>query len=180
MAQRRGANRRVDGRGELPALDERDTFRIAMAWRRGIEHGSSSDRRLAAQDDAVAAGGDDRRYEPELRPALPDPHDPGRHARGPDVDVEPRVVGDRLELVERDVEAERDGIRVLCDERLTARDLAALDARQADGDALARVRPRDVEIVNLDAAHTHRHARRLDAELVTRTDRARPERPGDD
>ena len=180
VAERRHENRRVNGRRDLPALHERQARLVAMpGWRR-VEDGPAADRRLAAQDDSVASSRDDRRRKAKLSPALPDAHDPRRHARCPDVGVETRAVGDRLELVERDVEPERDRVRVGGDERLAARDLAALDTRQADGDALPRFRPWDVAVVYLDAANAHGHARRLDPELVSRADRARPERPGDD
>ncbi len=180
VAERRHENRRVNGRRDLPAFDERQALLVAMpGWRR-VEDGPAADCRLAAQDDAVAPGRDDRRRKAKLSPALPDAHDSRLHARCPYVDVETRAVGDRLELVERDVEPERDRVRVVGDERLAARDLPALDARQADGDALPGFRPWDVAVVYLDAANAHGHARRLDPQLVSRADRARPERSRDD
>ena len=43
--------------------------RVGVPGRRGIEHGAAADGRPVAQDDAVAARGDDRRGETQLRDA---------------------------------------------------------------------------------------------------------------
>jgi hypothetical protein len=57
----------------------------------------------------VVAGRDHRSGEPQLREALPDSYDPGESLRRPVMHVHPRVVADRLELREPDVEAELTG-----------------------------------------------------------------------
>ena len=67
-----------------------------------------------------------------------------------------------------------------CDERVAAPHLRALDAREADRDALPCFGPIDVAIVNLDAPDAHRSSRRLEAQLVAGADRPGPERPGHD
>ena len=66
------------------------------------------------------------------------------------------------------------------DERVAARDPVALDARERDGDALARLGPLDRAVVHLHAAHAHVEAARLDPQLVALADRPGPERAGHD
>ena len=66
------------------------------------------------------------------------------------------------------------------DQRFASSHLAAFDPGQADGDALARLRPLDIAVMHLDASHAHGSPRRLEPQLVPLADRARPERAGDD
>ena len=66
------------------------------------------------------------------------------------------------------------------DERVAAPQVVALDARQRDGDALARVRRLDRRVVDLQAAHADVAAAGLDAQLVSLGERPGPERPGRD
>jgi len=66
------------------------------------------------------------------------------------------------------------------DERLAASKLAALDRRQVHCDALAGLGFVDGLIVDLDASNANRPAVRLQPQQVTGSDRAGPERPGDD
>ncbi len=139
-----------------------------MPRRRGIEHCAPAERRLAAEDHAVAACGNDRPLQPQLGEALADPRDPGGSVRRPEVHLHARVVRDRFELVERDVEAIRRRIGAGCDERLASGDLVPLDAREADGDALARLGSLDVPVVHLDAADPDVAAGRLEPKLVAR------------
>ncbi len=100
--------------------------------------------------------------------------------RGSEVHLEPVAVADRLELVERDIQPVRHGIRTVLDENVAPADLAPLDSGQAHRHALARLRPLDVAVVDLHAPRANRPARRLETEHVAVADRARPERPGDD
>ena len=51
--------------------------RVGVPARSRVEHRAAADGRLAAEDDAVAARGDDRRCEPELRVAARPPARPG-------------------------------------------------------------------------------------------------------
>ena len=124
--------------------------------------------------------GDDRAVQPELGEAVSDARDPGRDVRSPEVNVDARVVANRDELVEEDVEAIRGRIGVGRDERLSSRDLVPLDARKADGDALPGVGSLDVAVVHLHASRPYVATRRLESEPVSGRDRARPERAGHD
>ena len=128
---------------DLAALDEREALGVAMTRRRGIEHDTAADGRLAAKDDPVAAGGDDGLGQPELRPAVADSRDARRDVTRSVMERESRAVLDRLQLVERDVEPVRDGVRAGRDERVAAAQLAPLDTRERDGDALAGLGPFD-------------------------------------
>ena len=89
-----------------------------MPRRDRIDDRSATERRLAAENHAVAARGDDRRRETQLGEALAEPHDARGRVRRPEVHLHTRAVLDRLELVERDVETVRRRIRTGCDERL--------------------------------------------------------------
>ena len=132
------------------------------------------------QHDAISPRRDDGRGETKLRVVVADPDDARRDPARPVVDREPRAVGDRLELLERHLEAvgAREGTGG--DERVTAADVAALDTGQAGGDALTRRGALHRDVVHLDGPHPHVAAGRLQPELVARADRPRPERPGDD
>ena len=94
--------------------------------------------------------------------------------------VHPRVVADRLELLELDVEAVADGIGAGLDERVAALERAALDPGQRERDPLSGLGALDRLVVHLDASHAHVDAGRLGAQLVALADRARPERARDD
>ena len=136
--------------------------------RRGGEGSSTdaaADGRLGAQDDAVAAGGDDRLAQAQLGVAAL-AHDAGGHVARPDVD------GDRgrhgLELLERDVEPPADRVGARLDEHVAAPELRARDPRQVDRDALPRLGALDLDVVHLDAAGAGAQAGGLDAQLVAR------------
>ena len=153
---------------------------IGVPGGRGIEHGAAADRRPATQDDPVASRRDDRRREPELREGTR-PGDPRRHGGGAVVDVEPRAVGDRLELLERYVEPVARPQAAGCDESVAAVQLVALDARERERHPLSRLGPLDGAVVHLDASHTdvaartaRRGARRPRRPSPTRASRSRP------
>ena len=133
-ARRRAARRRArsaatrretgacDRRGDVPALEQlpsRDSSRCRGGAR--VEHDPAAERRLAAQDTRsprAATTGSARR---SCAKRSPSSHDPRGRVRRPDVDLESRAVGDRLELLERDVEPVRDRVRARRDERLAPR-----------------------------------------------------------
>ena len=96
--------------------------------------------------------------------------------RRADEHLHPRAVADRLELVERDVEPVGDRVRAGRDERVAAGDIFPLDAGQAHCDALARLGPLDLAVVDLHAADADASAGGLHEQLVPGTDRARAER----
>ena len=93
---------------------------------------------------------------------------------------EPGAVGDRLQLLERHLEAVRAREGARGDERVAAREVAALEARQADGDALPGLGTLDGRIVHLHRADRARRVPRLEAEPVAVGDRPRPEGAGRD
>ncbi|OFW75785.1 MAG: hypothetical protein A2Y55_10270 [Actinobacteria bacterium RBG_16_68_12] len=62
---------------------------------------------------------------------------------------------------------------------MAAHHVSALDAGQADRDALPGLRPLDLAVVHLHAPNPYCASRRLDTKLVPFSNRARPERPGD-
>ena len=111
-----------------------------MSRRDRVDDRSAAERRLAAQDHAVAASGDDGRCETELGELLAESNDARGRVRRPDVHLHARAVLDRRDLLERDVEPVGGRIPAAGDERLPSRDLAALDAGKAHRDALARTR----------------------------------------
>jgi hypothetical protein len=170
----------MDGRSRIPARERGEALGVAVAGRSGIEHDAASERRLAAEYHAVAARGHDGLGQAKLRTVVSDPHDARKRVRGPDMSLHALAVADRLELLEHHVEPVRDGVRAGSDERIAAVCLRALDAREADRDALARLRPLDRAVVYLDAAYPHGSPRRLDAQLVARAERSGPEGPSDD
>ena len=141
----------MDGLAALRPLEPR---RVGVPRRRGVEHGAAADGRLAAQHDAVAARGDDRRGEPQLRV-----RSPARTTRAGTAASRGGRAGarrrDRLELLERDVEpvARREGARR--DERVAAPQLAPLDARGARARRAAGLGALDRAVVHLDAADAH-------------------------
>ena len=149
-----------------------------MARRARVEHGPTADGRVRAENDAVAACGDDRLRQAQLREALAHAGDPRHDLARAVVDLD--AGRDLVHRLERDVEpvARTEGARR--DERVAAAKLGALDARQRDGDALARLGALDRTVVHLDAADPHLEARGLGAERVAFADRAGPERPGRD
>ncbi len=163
--------------GLLAASSPLEERRVGVPARSRVDHRSATDGRLATEDDTVAAGCDDGRCEPELRKALPRPHDPGRYCRGAVVNVEARSIRDRHELLERDIEpvARRE-----CSgrqQRVAPLHLVPLDARKRDRHSLARLGPLDRTVVHLDAAHANVASARLGTEHVTDADRSRPESP---
>ena len=136
-----------------------------------IENPASAERRRVPQDEAVASSRDDGRGEAKLREAVADPDEPSRDLGRAVVHVEPGVVGDRLQLLELDVDPVADRIRARLDEGVAAPEGRPLDARQRERDALARVGPLDRLVVHLDAPYAHLGAGRLGAQLVALADR---------
>ena len=176
MAQRLGPNGCVDGRAGLAPLDPLQPLGVEPPRRQRVEHDPSTDRRAGPQHDAVAPRGDDRPLQPELSvPAAA--HQPRGNICGPEVD------GDRrrnvLELLERHVQpvGDRKGARL--DEGVAARDPAALDAGQRNGDPLSGLGAPHRPVVHLDAPHADVEAARLDPQRVALADRPRPQRARD-
>ena len=126
-------DRRVDGRADdrlrVAALEQLEPRGVEAARRRRVEHDAAADGRLGAQDDAVAAGGDDRLASRSCA-KRPLAHDAGRDVARAEVDRDARPAT-RLELLERDVEPVADRIGAGLDERVAAPQLRALDARAA-------------------------------------------------
>ena len=161
----RRAHDRADDRLRVAALEQLQALRVEAPRRRGVEHHAAADGRLGAQDDAVAAGGDDRLAQPQLGVAAL-AHDACGHVARPDVDGERGR--ERLELLERDVEPPADRVGARLDEHVPALELRARDPRQVDRDALPRLGALDLDVVHLDAAGARAQAGGLDAELVAR------------
>ena len=103
---------------------------------------AAADRRSGAQHDAVAARGDDGLREPELRIALADAHDAGEHVRGAVMDVHARP-GSRRAPRARRRGGSSTGYAPGATSASPRRSSRALDARQRDRDALARLRALD-------------------------------------
>ena len=136
---------------------------------------------LRAQHDAVAACGDDLRREPQLRLALAHPNDAGGVLGRPVVDVDAGAVGDRLELVERDVQPVADGVGARLDERVAAPQAAALEPGERRPRRAARPRrARPDGRAPGRCARAPRRRRARAREHVALADRARPERAGRD
>ena len=158
---RGGATSTSTGAWTVDATSPRATSaasRSASRWRGGA--GSSNDaaaeRRLAAEDHAVAASCDDRRGEPELRPAARRRERRAR-ARAPSrrAPARARRRGSARAPRARRRAGTRPGYPPGATSASPRRDLAALDAREAHRDALARLRPLDLAVVHLDAPHAH-------------------------
>ena len=129
VAKRVGEHRRVDrGRG-VAALDLRHALGAPVPRRRRIDDHSPAERGLATKDDPVASGRHDRRREPQLRPPLPARTTRAVTSVGSEMDVDARTVRDRLELLERDVEAVRRRVCARSDERLSPVHVLPLDTR---------------------------------------------------
>ena len=82
----RGRHRLVDEALERAFLDERHPLRRRVSRRGGVEHRAAADRPAVAEDDRSPRAATTGVREPQLRPALADPHDPGRVLAGPVVD----------------------------------------------------------------------------------------------
>ena len=93
MPERVEQHRSPDGGRSVPALDERHPLGVAVPRRRGVEHETSAERRLAAEDHAIAARGHDLLGEPQLRPPLAGADDPGGGVCRAEVDRDARAVG---------------------------------------------------------------------------------------
>ena len=125
----------------LAASSPLEALEVGVAARSGVDDGAAADRRLAAEDDAVAARCDDGRREPELREALPCPHDASRHGRSAVVDMKTRPVCDRHELLECDVEPVARRERPAREQRIAPPQLVPLHAREARPRPADRARP---------------------------------------
>ena len=122
----------MDGRGHVSPLEQLDAFEAGVARGSGVDDAPAADGRARAEHEAVSAGGDGGRGEAQLRVALADPPDRGRDLRRAVVDVHAGAVGDRLELLERDVQPEARRVGARLDERVAAPQLRSLDPGQAD------------------------------------------------
>ena len=134
-----------------------------MARGSGVDDAPAADGRARAEHEAVSAGGDGGRGEAQLRVPLADPPDRGRDLRSAVVDVHARAVGDRLELLERDVQAEARRVGTRLDERVAAPQLRSLDPGQADRYALTGFGGVDRAVVHLHAPHADIETGRLRA-----------------
>ena len=143
----------MDGCGYVPPLDQLDALEARVARGSRVDDPPAADSRARAEHEAVAAGGNGGRGKAQLRVPLADPPDRGRDLRGAVVDVHAGAVGDRLELLERDVQAVARRVRTGLDERVAAPQLRALDPRQADRDALTGLGDVDRAVVHLHAPH---------------------------
>ena len=151
-----------------------------MPWGHRIEDAATAERRLPAKYQPVAPCSNHRRSEAQLGEAFAEAHDPRRGMRRAEVHLHARVVLDRGDLLERNVEPIRRRIPARLDECFSPCDIAPIDSGKAHRDALARLRPPDVAVVHLDAPHSDVAAGRLEPELISCADRARPERSGHD
>jgi hypothetical protein len=156
----------------VTALEPLHALGIAVSRRGWIENAASADRRHRPQHEPIAPRGHDGRVETELRPAGTCTDDPHRYAAGAVVERQPRPVGNRIELFERDVEPVGDWEGARGDEGIAATELVPLDAGQADGDSLTCTRALDGRIVYLDAADTNAAPARFDVELVAGCERS--------
>ena len=175
---------RVDGRRHdrrrIATLEQLEPLLVEPSRWGGIEHGRAAERRLAPQDDAVAARRDDGSLEPQLRRLRADPGDAGRDPRGAVVHRDAGAAVDRHELLELDIEAVGDRKGAGRHERVAAVQVAPVDAGKTERNPLAGARPLDSGVVHLHGANAHLAAARSDLEHVALGDRARPERAGDD
>jgi hypothetical protein len=97
------------------------------------------------------------------------------------VDAHARAVLERLcrgQQIDRRVDPPRNAQRPWCGQRLTARDVADVDAAEVDRRALAGDRLGGRPAVDLDAAHLHPAPLRQDRELILRDDAPRHQRAG--
>ena len=170
----------MDRRGNISLRESLDASLVAMPRGQRIEHVATAERRLTAEDHPVAPRCNHRRCETELREAVAEAHDPRRGVRRAEVHLHARVVLDRRDLLERDVEPIRRRIPTRLDERISPCDVAPIDAGKAHRDALARLGSLDVAVVHLDAPHSDVAAGRLEPQLISCSDRARPERSRND
>ena len=168
----------MDERCEVAPFEELEAGRACVAGRSRVEHEAAAHGRPVAEDDAVAARRHRGRGEAELRPALSDADDPGIVLGRPVVDVQAHPVRDRLELVERDVQAVGSGVGTRCDERVASAKFSALDSRKRHRDALPGFRSFHRPVVHLNAANANVEPGRLGAQHVSLADRSRPERSG--
>ena len=168
----------MDERCEVAPLEELEAGRACVAGRSRVEHERAAHGRPVAEDDAVAARRHRGRGEAELRPALSGADDTRVVLGRPVVDVQAHPIRDRLELVERDVQAVGSGVGTRYDERVASAKILALDSRKRHGDALPGLRSFHGPVVHLNAANAHVEPGRLGAQDVSLADRSGPERPG--
>ena len=152
----------ADDRGRVVSAEQPVALCVDSARRRGVEDDASTEGGLAAQHHAIAAGGDHRGCEPELRVRVPDADHTCRDAARPVMHREPRAVGDRRELLERHLEAVRPGECARRHEDIAAPEVAPLDAGKVDGNALAGLGTLDGSVVHLDGADADIPTRGLD------------------
>src|SRR5205823_12142301 len=110
--------------GGIAALEDLVPLGLEPPRRRGIDNAATADRCLGAQNEPVAAGGDNRLVEAQLREAA-GADDPHSHVGGAEMYLHRR--GNGLELVENDVEPIAHGVMAGVDERVAAAKVAALD-----------------------------------------------------
>ncbi len=122
-------DRRVDRRGDLTALDELESRRVAVPRRRRIEDPPAADCRRVAENDAVSSGSDNGCRQAELGPVLPDSMDTRRSPCRPVVDGQGSAVGNRHDLFKGDVEAVRDRERARRHKCVATAELPSLDSR---------------------------------------------------
>jgi hypothetical protein len=179
-AQRVGQDRRMDRPDNISLGKSLDARHVAMPRGYRIEDVGTAERGFTAKDQPVASRCNHRRSEAQLREALAKAHDPRRGMRRADVHLHARLVLDRGDLLERNVEPIRRRIPTRLDERFSPCDIAPIETGNAQSDTLTSLGPIDIAVVHLDAPHPNVAARRLEPELISGTDRARPERSCND
>ena len=165
---------RADDLDRIAAVEDAQALQIQPARRRRIEDDAPAERRLGAQDDVIPTRSDHRLGKAQLgvvalaRQSRCDRLRPDvrRHRR--------RQLGGAREL---DVEPVGDRIVPGSDEHVATAEVAALERRQVDRDALPCCGGFDRRVVHLHASHAHDASARLEPQQVAGRDRARPQRP---
>jgi hypothetical protein len=119
-------------------------------------------------------------FEPELREALPDPAEAGRHGGGAVAHGHPGRRREDVRPFEGDVEAVGGRKAPRRDERISHSGAAAPLGAHRECDPSPGLCPLDRLTVDLDALHPNLEPGGLHLEAVARRDGARPERAGHD